>query len=324
MTIHVHDGDLPDGLDLGPVVAVDSETMGLRLGRDRLCVVQLSDGGEDAHLVRFAADSPYDAPNLKRLLTDRDTLKLFHFGRFDIAMFFLNLGVTTAPVYCTKIASKLARTYTDRHGLKDVTKELLGVDVSKAQQSSDWGADALTPEQQAYAASDVANLHAIRARLDAMLLREGRTALAQACFDFLPDRAALTMAAPFMRSYAAQLVRTCHAHGAFAIGGMAAFIPSRRDAEVNALAFAKVREDKQREADGGFDGSWVAHPDLVPICAEIFDAKLGHAPNQLGARRADVEPDAAGLLDLSGIDARPTARCGNGCTPAWCSTPARR
>ena len=199
MTIHIHDGDLPEGLDLGQVVAIDSETMGLRLGRDRLCVVQLSDGGEDAHLVRFAAPSTqagaaYAAPNLKRLLTDPAILKLFHFGRFDIAMFALNLGVTTAPVYCTKIASKLARTYTDRHGLKDVTKELLNVDVSKAQQSSDWGADALTPEQQAYAASDVANLHAIRARLDAMLAREGRTALAQACFDFLPARALLDVA----------------------------------------------------------------------------------------------------------------------------------
>ena len=194
MTIHTHDGDLPEGLALGPVVAIDSETMGLRLGRDRLCVVQLSDGGEDAHLVRFAAGAGYAAPNLKRLLTDPEVLKLFHFGRFDIAMFALNLGVTTAPVYCTKIASKLARTYTDRHGLKDVTKELLGVDVSKAQQSSDWGADALTPEQQAYAASDVANLHRIRERLDAMLAREGRTGLAQACFDFLPARALLDVA----------------------------------------------------------------------------------------------------------------------------------
>ena len=194
MTIHIHDRDLPDGLTLGPVVAIDSETMGLRLGRDRLCVVQLSDGGEAAHLVRFAAAGSYDAPNLKRLLTDADTLKLLHFGRFDIAMFALHLGVTTKPVYCTKIASKLARTYTDRHGLKDVTKELLNIDVSKAQQSSDWGADDLTPEQQAYAASDVANLHAIREKLDAMLAREGRTALAQACFDFLPTRALLDVA----------------------------------------------------------------------------------------------------------------------------------
>ena len=194
MTIHIHDGDLPDGLDLGRVVAIDSETMGLRLGRDRLCVVQLSDGGEDAHLVRFGAADDYAAPNLKGLLTDPATLKLFHFGRFDIAMFALNLGVTTAPVYCTKIASKLARTYTDRHGLKDVVKELLGVDLSKAQQSSDWGADTLSPEQQAYAASDVAHLHAARERLDMMLAREGRAALARAAFDFLPARALLDVA----------------------------------------------------------------------------------------------------------------------------------
>ena len=193
MTVFVHTGDLPADVAFGPAVAVDSETLGLRLGRDPLCLVQLSDGKGDAHLVQLDR-ATYDAPNLKRLLTDRAVLKLFHFGRFDIAMFVLNLGVTTAPVYCTKIASKLARTYTDRHGLKDVTKELLGVDVSKAQQSSDWGADALTPEQQAYAASDVANLHAIRERLDAMLAREGRTALAQACFDFLPARALLDVA----------------------------------------------------------------------------------------------------------------------------------
>ncbi len=194
MTIHLHEGDLPAGLDLGAVVAIDSETMGLRLGRDRLCVVQLSDGGEDAHLVRFAADSDYAAPNLKRLLTDPAVLKLFHFGRFDIAMFALNLGVTTAPVYCTKIASRLARTYTDRHGLKDVTKELLGVELNKQQQSSDWGAHVLTPEQESYAASDVANLHRIRERLDAMIAREGRTAMLAACLDFLPARALLDVA----------------------------------------------------------------------------------------------------------------------------------
>ena len=194
MTIHTHEGDLPDGLDLGSVVAIDSETMGLRLGRDRLCVVQLSDGGEDAHLVRFAAGDGYAAPNLKRLLTDPAVLKLFHFGRFDIAMFALHLGVTTAPVYCTKIASKLARTYTDRHGLKDVVKELLGVDLSKAQQSSDWGAAALSPEQQAYAASDVAHLHAARDKLNVMLTREGRMTLAQAAFDFLPTRSLLDVA----------------------------------------------------------------------------------------------------------------------------------
>lgn len=176
MAIHLHKGDLPDGLDLGPTVAIDSETMGLRLGRDPLCVVQLSSGDGDAHVVQL--DRPaYDAPNLKRLLTDPKVLKIFHFGRFDIAMFALHLGVTTAPVYCTKIASKLARTYTDRHGLKDVTKELLGVDMSKAQQSSDWGQAALSPEQLTYAASDVLNLHALKARLDAMLAREGRTDL---------------------------------------------------------------------------------------------------------------------------------------------------
>jgi len=159
VTNYVHQGDLPAGLDLGPMVAIDSETMGLRLGRDPLCVVQLSAGDGDAHVVQLSRPA-YDAPNLKRLLTDPKVLKIFHFGRFDIAMFALHLGVTTAPVYCTKIASKLARTYTDRHGLKDVTRELLGVDISKAQQSSDWGQARLTPEQIAYAASDVLNLHA--------------------------------------------------------------------------------------------------------------------------------------------------------------------
>jgi ribonuclease D len=189
----LHDADLPEDLDLGPVVAIDSETMGLRLGRDPLCVVQLSAGNGDAHLVQLHRDS-YQAPNLKRLLTDPDVLKIFHFGRFDIAMFALHLGVVTAPVYCTKIASKLARTYTDRHGLKDLVRELLGTDISKAQQSSDWGAAALSPEQIAYAASDVLYLHALRARLDMMLAREGRAGLAQACFDFLPSRAQLDLA----------------------------------------------------------------------------------------------------------------------------------
>jgi ribonuclease D len=193
MTNYLHEGDLPNGLDFGAAVAVDSETMGLRIGRDRLCVVQLSAGDGDAHLVRFMPGT-YDCPNLKRLMTDPKVLKIFHFGRFDIAMFALHLGVTTAPVYCTKIASKLARTYTDRHGLKDVTKELLGVDISKAQQSSDWGNANLTADQQNYAASDVLNLHAIRAKLDVMLAREGRTALAQACFDFLPTRSLLDVA----------------------------------------------------------------------------------------------------------------------------------
>lgn len=193
MTVHLHRGDLPDGVDFGASVAVDSEAMGLRLHRDALTVVQLSAGDGDAHVVQL--DRPaYEAPNLKRLLADPGVLKIFHFGRFDIAMFEVYLGVVTGPVYCTKIASKLARTYTDRHGLKDVTKELLGVDMSKAQQSSDWGQASLTPEQQAYAASDVLNLHRIRARLDEMLAREGRIELAQACFDFLPARARLDVA----------------------------------------------------------------------------------------------------------------------------------
>jgi ribonuclease D len=193
VTIHQHDGDLPDGLDLGPAVAIDTETMGLRLGRDPLCVAQLSSGDGDSHIVQFNRPA-YDAPNIKRLLTDPAVLKLFHYGRFDIAMFALHLGVTTAPVYCTKIASKLARTYTDRHGLKDLVRELMGADMSKAQQSSDWGADRLSPEQLAYAASDVAYLHGLRAKLDAMLVREGRMELAQACFDFLPWRAKLDVA----------------------------------------------------------------------------------------------------------------------------------
>ncbi len=194
MTTYVHEGDLPDGVLAGAsAVAVDSETMGLRLGRDPLCVVQLSDGQGDAHLVKLDRTS-YDAPNLKRLLTDPAVLKIFHFGRFDIAMFWLHLGVVTAPVYCTKIASKIARTYTDRHGLKDVTKELLGVDISKAQQSSDWGAAKLSDDQVAYAASDVLNLHALKTRLDDMLVREGRDHLARACFEFLPHRALLDVA----------------------------------------------------------------------------------------------------------------------------------
>jgi ribonuclease D len=191
---YLHEGDLPDGLFAGATsLAIDSETMGLRLGRDPLCVVQLSAGDGDAHVLRLSRPA-YDAPNLKRLLTDPAITKIFHFGRFDIAMFHLHLGVVTAPVYCTKIASKLARTYTDRHGLKDVSKELIGVDMSKAQQSSDWGAAKLSPDQLAYAASDVLYLHALRARLDEMLVREGRDGLARACFDFLPHRALLDVA----------------------------------------------------------------------------------------------------------------------------------
>ncbi|HEY8573342.1 ribonuclease D [Phenylobacterium sp.] len=194
MAIFLHKGDLPDdGLANAASVAIDSETMGLRLGRDPLCVVQLSDGQGDAHLVQLDRSS-YDCPNLKRLLTDPAVTKLFHFGRFDIAMFWLHLGVVTAPVYCTKIASKLARTYTDRHGLKDLVKEVLGVDLSKAQQSSDWGAAELTEEQLNYAASDVLHLHALRVRLDEMLAREGRDRLARACFDFLPHRSVLDVA----------------------------------------------------------------------------------------------------------------------------------
>jgi ribonuclease D len=194
LTHVLHRGDLPDGAFAGIAsVAIDSETMGLRLGRDPLCVAQLCGPDGEAHLVQFDRNS-YAAPNLKRLLTDPAVLKLFHFGRFDIAMFKVHLGVVTAPVYCTKIASKLARTYTDRHGLKDVVRELLGVDLSKAQQSSDWGAAALSQEQINYAASDVVHLHSLKTRLDAMLEREGRMELAQACFGFLPHRALLDVA----------------------------------------------------------------------------------------------------------------------------------
>ena len=193
MTNHLHQGDLPNGLDLGASVAVDSETMGLRVGRDPLCVVQLSAGDGDAHIVQLDRQT-YDAPNLKRMLADPKVLKIFHYGRFDIAMFMHHLGVDTTPVYCTKIASRLARTYTDRHGLKDVTRELLGIEISKAQQSSDWGSASLTPDQLNYAASDVLNLHSLREKLDAMLVRENRMTLAQACFDFLPTRAKLDLA----------------------------------------------------------------------------------------------------------------------------------
>lgn len=194
MAHHLHRGDLPDGLFEGAAsIAIDSETMGLRLGRDPLCLVQLSAGDGDAHLVQLNRPA-YDAPNLGRLLADPAVLKIFHFARFDVGMFQRCLGVVTTPIYCTKIASKLARTYTDRHGLKDVSRELLGIELSKAQQSSDWGAAQLSPDQLAYAASDVLNLHALKARLDTMLIREGRMDLAQACFDFLPHRAALDVA----------------------------------------------------------------------------------------------------------------------------------
>lgn len=193
MTNYLHKGDLPAGLDLGPVVAIDSETMGLIPQRDPLCVVQLSAGDGHAHLVQLDR-STYDAPRLKALLADPNVLKVFHFARFDIAAFQHWLGVNTAPVYCTKIASRLSRTYTDRHGLKDVARELLGIEISKQQQSSDWGADKLSDAQIDYAASDVLHLHTLREKLDAMLAREGRAGLAQACFDFLPTRAALDLA----------------------------------------------------------------------------------------------------------------------------------
>ena len=193
MTITLHKQDLPDGLDLGPVVAIDSETMGLIPHRDRLCLVQLSGGDGDAHLVQITQDQT-EAPNLTRLLADPNVLKLFHFGRFDIAVMLHRFGVLTAPVYCTKIASKLVRTFTDRHGLKNLCQELIGVDLSKQQQSSDWGAAELTQAQQEYAASDVLYLHRLREVLDTRLTREGRTEMAQACFDFLPTRAALDLA----------------------------------------------------------------------------------------------------------------------------------
>ena len=192
MTNHVHKGDLPSDVDLGDVVAVDSETMGLIPHRDALCVVQLSAGDGDAHLVQLDRET-YHAPNLKQVLTDPNVLKIFHFARFDIAAFQHWLGIETTPVYCTKIASRLCRTYTDRHGLKDITRELLGVDLSKQQQSSDWGAETLSEAQIQYAASDVLYLHALREKLEAMLAREGRAELAAACFDFLPARATLDL-----------------------------------------------------------------------------------------------------------------------------------
>jgi ribonuclease D len=192
MANYLYCGDLPAGLDLGPTVAVDSETMGLNPARDRLCLVQLSSGDGDAHLVQVLPGT--EAPRLAALLGDQARLKLFHFGRFDIAVLLHRFGVLTRPVYCTKIASRLVRTYTDRHGLKDLVRELLDIDISKQQQSSDWGADELSQAQLEYAATDVLYLHRLREILDARLAREGRTALAQACFDFLPERARLDLA----------------------------------------------------------------------------------------------------------------------------------
>ena len=193
MAIHLHHDDLPDGLKLGPRVAIDSETMGLTPHRDRLCLVQLSAGDGEVHLVKFG-NGPFNAPNLARLLTDPAVTKLFHFGRFDIAVMRHALGVVTAPVYCTKIASKLVRTFTDKHGLKDLCRDLLGVELSKQEQSSDWGAPTLTEAQMKYAASDVLYLHQLQDKLDVMLAREGRSEIAAACFRFLPVRAELDLA----------------------------------------------------------------------------------------------------------------------------------
>jgi ribonuclease D len=194
MTVHFHEEDLPAGVLADGPVAIDTETMGLITPRDRLCVVQISDGTGDEHLVRFAPGSAYDAPNLKAIIADPARLKIFHFGRFDIAAIRHYLGIEVAPVYCTKIASRLCRTYTDRHGLKEIVKELLGQEISKQQQSSDWGGPVLSEAQRDYAASDVRYLHALREELDRRLVREGRMELAQACFDFLPARAQLDLA----------------------------------------------------------------------------------------------------------------------------------
>jgi len=192
MTIHLHTGDLPAGLDLGPVVAIDTETMGLQPHRDRLCLVQLSAGDGHCHLVQFPR-GPFRAPNLSALLTDPAVLKLFHFARFDVAALRQALGAVCQPVYCTKIAARLTRTYTDKHGLKELCKDLLGIDISKTQQTSDWGAETLTREQMEYAASDVLHLHALKAKLDVLLAREERHAIAEACFRFLPTRAELDL-----------------------------------------------------------------------------------------------------------------------------------
>ena len=192
MNIRLHRGDLPSDLSLGPIVAVDTETMGLNPLRDRLCLIQLSSGDGDCELVQIPL-GVRQAPNLQRLMEDAKVLKIFHFARFDIAALKQSLGIDCRPLYCTKIASKLVRTFTDRHGLKDLCKEMLGVELSKQQQSSDWGAPELTQEQQRYAASDVLYLHALKAKLDEMLVREGRKALAEACFGFLPTRGALDL-----------------------------------------------------------------------------------------------------------------------------------
>lgn len=194
MTVHFHEEDLPaDVLAPGPV-AVDTETMGLRPARDRLCLVQISDGGPDEHLVRFGAGSDFAAPNLRAVLTDPARVKLYHFARFDLASIHAYMGIVAGPVFCTKIASRLTRTYTDRHGLKELVREMLSTEISKAQQSSDWGAPVLTEAQREYAASDVRYLHRLKDQFEVRLAREGRTALAQACFDFLPARAMIDLA----------------------------------------------------------------------------------------------------------------------------------
>jgi ribonuclease D len=194
MSHKLYRGDLPEGLDFGSAVAIDTEAMGLNPHRDRLCLVQLSAGDGNAHLVQLAPDGYGDAPRLKALMADPAVTKIFHFARFDLAMIYHYLGVMAGPVYCTKIASRLARTFTDRHGLRDLCKDVLNVDISKQQQSSDWGAATLTDQQLQYAATDVLHLHALRAKLDAMLAREGRTGLASACFGFLPTRVLLDLA----------------------------------------------------------------------------------------------------------------------------------
>jgi len=194
MAVHFHEEDLPEGVLAPGPVAVDTEAMGLHPGRDRLCLVQIADGGGDEHLVRFRAGSDYSAPNLRAVLADPARLKLYHFARFDLAVMHAYLGVMAEPVYCTKTASRLVRTYTDRHGLKDLVKELLGHEISKQQQTSDWGAPELSDAQKEYAASDVRYLHAMKDKLDERLEREGRMPLARACFDFLPHRAMLDLA----------------------------------------------------------------------------------------------------------------------------------
>lgn len=193
MTIKLYKNDLPSDLDLGDVVAVDTETMGLKPHRDRLCLVQLSSGDGNAHLVQFEKGNDYAAPNLRKLLEDKNVTKIFHFARFDVAMFYKYMNVVCAPVYCTKIASKMVRTFTDRHSLKELCKEFVSVDLSKQQQSSYWGAEEINEDQQKYAASDVLYLHQIKDALDTILEREGRTELAQGCFDFLPTRAILDL-----------------------------------------------------------------------------------------------------------------------------------